>query len=159
MKRKTVAKIIFGLALSTVLVSLNSLTEAQQPPKIPRIGFISGRGIPTAARPDPNAAAFQRGLRDMGYIEGRNILIEIRYAEGNVARASTLVSELLQLKIDVLVTPYSSAINAAKQATTTIPIVMVTTVDPVATGIRQLLSDLKTIHAFCEMYMINGVAA
>ena len=71
--------------------------------------------------------AFRRGLRDLGYIEGKNILVEYRYAEGNRDRIPSLVAELVQLKVDILVSPNSPAILAAKQATKTIPIVMVIT--------------------------------
>jgi putative tryptophan/tyrosine transport system substrate-binding protein len=100
----------------------------------PRIGYLSGRGAPTAATPDPNADAFRQGLRDLGYIEGKNILVEYRYAEAKEDRIPGLVAELVQLKVDVLVFPNAPAVRAAKQATKTIPIVMVTNVDPVTAG-------------------------
>ena len=79
--------------------------------------------------------ALRQGLRDFGYIEGKNILVEYRYIEGKRDQISSLVAELVQLKVDVLVSGTVPAILAAKQATKTIPIVMVTNVDPVATGI------------------------
>ena len=74
---------IIGFALCTLLFALCLSAEAQQPKKIPRIGFLSGSGNPTRTAPDPNAEAFRQGLRDLGYIEGKNILVEYRYAEGN----------------------------------------------------------------------------
>ena len=90
--------------------------------------------------PGPQIAAFRRGLRDLGYIEGKNILIEYRYAEGNLDRAPALVAELVQVKVDVLVVTFLAAIRAAKEATKTIPIVMETNQDPVATGIVDSLA-------------------
>ena len=89
MKRK-----IGALALCALLFALSLSAQAQQPGKIPRIGFISGRGIPTSATPDPNARAFQQGLRDLGYTERKNIVLELRYAEGKPDRAASFVSEL-----------------------------------------------------------------
>ena len=79
------------------------------------------------SNPGPYVEAFRQGLRDLGYIEGKNILVEYRYAEGKLDRIPSLVAELVQLKVDVLVVPTLPAIRAAKQATKTIPIVMVTT--------------------------------
>jgi putative ABC transport system substrate-binding protein len=98
----------------------------------------SGRGDPST--PDPLVDAFRQGLRDLGYIEGKNILVEYRYAEGKLDRIPSLVTELVQLKVDVLVSPALPAIRAAKQATKTIPILMLTNVDPVATGIVDSLA-------------------
>ena len=123
---------ITGLALCAVLFALCCSVDAQQPAKIPRIGYISGTG--DASNPGPNVEAFRQGLRDLGYVEEKNILIEYRYVEGNVDRIPSLVAELVQLKVDVLVSPNTPVIRAAKQATETIPIVMVTNVDPVAAG-------------------------
>jgi putative ABC transport system substrate-binding protein len=120
--------------LSSIFLAflLCSSAEAQQPKKIGRIGYVTGRDRYNA---NPQLEAFRRGLRDVGYAEGKNILVEYRYADGNTGRASTLVDELVRLKVDLLVTAWLPAINAAKRATTTIPILMVTTVDPVASGI------------------------
>ena len=99
---------------------------------------MSGSGDPST--PNPYIEAFRLGLRDLGYIEGKNIQIEYRYAEGMNDRIPSLIAELVQLKVDVLVSPTPTAISAAKQATKTIPIVMVTTVDPVATGLVDSLA-------------------
>jgi len=125
----------FALALSALFFALSFVAEAQQPKKVPRIGFLSGRGNPTAATPDPNASAFRQGLRDLGYIEGKNILIEYRYAAGKLEAIPSLVTELMRLKVDVFVSPHSGAIRTFGQATKAVPIVMVTNLDPVATGI------------------------
>jgi putative ABC transport system substrate-binding protein len=131
-------KQILAPALLVILFALCSLllapcfpAEAQQPTKIPRIGYLSSTGDST--NPGPHIAAFRQGLQDLGYVEGKTILIEYRYLEGNVDRLRDYVSELL-LKVDVFVSPVGPAIRAAQQATKTIPIVMVTTADPVATG-------------------------
>ena len=106
--------------------------------KIPRIGYVRVVGVPSI--PGPNVEAFRQGLRDLGYVEGKNILIEYRYAEGKRDRVPSLVAELVQLKVDVLVSPDGPAIRAAKQATKTIPIVMVINQDPVATGLVDSLA-------------------
>ena len=131
-------KKIFLFAVATFILAAVHLAEAQQPKKIPRIGYVSGTG--DANNPGPNVEAFRRGLRDLGYIEGINILVEYRYAEGKVDRIPSLVADLVQLKVDVLVIPALRGILAAKQATSTIPIVMVTGEDPVATGLVDSLA-------------------
>jgi ABC-type uncharacterized transport system substrate-binding protein len=115
--------------------------KAQQPKKVPRIGYLTRSSPPTNATPDLNADAFQQGLRDLGYIEGKNIQVEYRYLEGKEERTPTLLAELLQLKVDVLVVISLSSIRAAKQATKTTPIVMVTNFDPVASGLVDSLAN------------------
>ena len=111
------------------------LADAQQPAKVPRIRFLA------VADPDtPNILAFRRGLRDLGYIERKNILIEFRFTEGSLDRTPSLVAELVQLKIDLLVLVSVAAIRAAKESTQTIPIVMITTEDPVATRLVDSLA-------------------
>ena len=127
------AAIILIFILSLPLAPL--FAEAQQPGKIPRIGYVSGTGPES-----PNVEAFRRGLRDLGYIEGKNILVEYRYAEGKVDLIPTLAAELVQLKVDLLVATNLPAIRAGKQATKTIPIVMITAQDPVATGLVDSLA-------------------
>jgi putative tryptophan/tyrosine transport system substrate-binding protein len=127
-----IGKILWLLA--TLLLANNQLAEAQQPPQLPRIGFVQRRLPPTPSTPDPLADALRQGLRELGYIDGKNIKIEHRYAEGSNDRLRTLIAELVQLKVDVLVIPTTQGISAAKQATNTIPIVMVTPADPVASG-------------------------
>ena len=121
--------------LCAMLFALCFCAEAQQPGKIPRIGYLAQRNKPTQATPDPAAEAFRQGLRDLGYIEGKNIQVDYRYAEGSEDRLRALVAELVQLKTEIIVSPTFQGIRAAKQATKVIPIVMVVTVDPVAAGL------------------------
>ena len=119
-----------------MLYALCFYVEAQQPAKIPRIAYLATRNTPTSATPDPAADAFQQGLRELGYVQGKNILVEYRYAGGTSEdRIQNIVAEVVQLKVDVLVSPATSVIRAAKQATKTTPIVMVITADPVETGL------------------------
>src|SRR6266481_6005108 len=132
-------KILIWL-LATVLLMTASYAYAQQSAKIPRIGVLSRRANPSPTAPDPNADAFRQGLRELGYIEGKNIILEYRYAEGKVDRLPVLVAELLQLKVDVLLSGTIPGIRAAKQATKTVPIVIVTTEDPVASGLVDSLA-------------------
>jgi putative tryptophan/tyrosine transport system substrate-binding protein len=122
MKRK-----IFGFVLCAMFFAPYFSAQAQQPGKVPRIGLISNN-------PGFLVEAFQRGLREHGYIEGKNILVEYRYIEGDRDRIPSLVAELLRLNIDIFVATSPPTIRSAKQATKTTPIVMVTPQDPVATG-------------------------
>jgi putative ABC transport system substrate-binding protein len=124
---------IFVCLLTTLLLITASLAQAQQAKKNPRIGIL-------VSTEGPNIEGFRQGLRDFGYIEGKNILVEYRFHEGRPDRVPSLVAELLQLKVDVLVSTALSAIRAAKQATKTIPLVMVSNVDPVATGLVDSLA-------------------
>src|SRR5262245_48369878 len=110
---KTFVVFLVGLAFG-----LLDVAEAQQPKKVPRIGYVSSGDPSTESR----LAAFRRGLRELGYIEGKNIQIEYRYVEGKVNQAQSLVTELVQLRVDVLVVGFLPAIHAAKDATKTIPI-------------------------------------
>ena len=127
------SKRVSRLALVAVVLALCVSAEAQQPAEIPRIGYVSGSGSPST--PEPLLDALRQGLRKLGYTEGENILVEYRYAEGKLERIPSLVDELVQLKVNVLVLPGLPPIRAAKQVTTTIPIVMITPQDPVATGL------------------------
>jgi ABC-type uncharacterized transport system substrate-binding protein len=131
MKKAAVPPILVAVVLLAVAV----IAEAQQPKKVPRIGYLSGTG-PEA----PTIDAFRRAFRDLGYIEGKNILIEYRDTGVTQDRIPSLVAELVQLKVDVLVVSTGSTIRAAKEATKTIPIVMVTTEDPVETGLVNSLA-------------------
>jgi putative tryptophan/tyrosine transport system substrate-binding protein len=107
------------------------LAEAQQPTKNPRIGFLTGtKPAAVAAR----VAAFQQGLREMGYVEGKNIVVEYRYAEGDADRERELAAELVRLKVDVIVTTGPTVTRSVKEATVMIPIVMAQDGDPVASG-------------------------
>ena len=105
---------------------------AQQPVKVYRIGFLGAESASTWAS---QVDALRAGLRDLGYVEGKNIVIEFRWAEGKYERLPDLAAELVRLKVDVLVTHGTPGTLAAKQATTTIPIVMATSGDAVATGL------------------------
>ena len=114
-----------------ILLTTASTTQAQQPLKVPRIGFLiaSSRSV-NAARYE----AFLQGLRELGYEEGKNIVIEWRSAEGRLDRLAALAAELIRLKVDVIVTAGPSDTRAAKEATSTIPIVMTFDNDPVGNG-------------------------
>jgi putative tryptophan/tyrosine transport system substrate-binding protein len=107
--------------------------RAQQVGKVPRIGYLS----PGSASPGPLAYhdEFERGLRELGYIEGRNIVIEYRFADGKFDRLGALAAELVQLNVDVIVSVVTQASLAAKNATSTIPIVIVSVGDPVGAGL------------------------
>jgi len=133
-------KEIIAVTLCALLLALSVLAEAQQAKKIPRVGYLAGGGDPN--NPGPEVVAFRQGLHDFGYIEGKNILVEYRYryAEDKQDRIASLVAELVQLKVDVLVSPLGPAIIAAKEATKTIPIVMVISSDPIATGLVDSLA-------------------
>jgi putative tryptophan/tyrosine transport system substrate-binding protein len=122
-------KIVF-LALSAVLFALCVPANAQQPKKFPRIGYLGGPS-PLLERRE----AFRQGLRELGYIEGKNIIIEWRSGEGKSERVPALAAELVRLKVDVIVTDGSNSTRRAKEATSTIPIVMAQDVDPVGRGI------------------------
>ena len=135
-------KAVVGFTLSAMLFALCSYATAQQPAgKIPRIGFLQRRLAPTPANPDPLASAFLQGLQDLGYVDRKNIHIEHRYAQGKTDRLPGLVSELMQLKVDVIVVASSTAIRVVKEATKTIPIVIVTQSDPVKAGFVQSLAS------------------
>jgi putative ABC transport system substrate-binding protein len=131
-------KKITVLTLCAMLFALCSVAQAQQLKKLARIGLVSSAGDPRA--PGPQIEAFRQGLRDLGYIEGKNILLEYRYAEGKLDRLPNLVAELIQLKVDVLFLTALVAVRAAKEMTKTIPIVMVILSDPVAIGIVDSLA-------------------
>ena len=125
-------------AIVVVLTVCEARTEGQQAGKIPLIAFLAVSG--DRNNPGPWVEAFRQGLRDLGYTERKNVLVEYRYSEGKLDRIPSLVRELLQLKPDILVLVSISSIRAAKQLTKTIPIVIVTTLDPVAAGIVDSLA-------------------
>jgi putative tryptophan/tyrosine transport system substrate-binding protein len=129
---------MFSILLVLVLETCGAVAMAQQPAKVPRIGYLSASGGPN--NPGPQVEAFRRGLRDLGYVESKNIQVEYRYLEGRSETNAKLVDELVRLKVDVLVLGPQPAIRAAKQATKTIPIVMVTAQDPVAAGFVESLA-------------------
>jgi len=125
-------KAIFSILFVVVLLAVAVIAEAQQPEKAPRIGYLSS----TTRRASLADEAFRQGLRDLGYIDGKNIVIEYRYADGKPDRLAKLAAELVGLKVDIVVTSGApSVIRAAQQASGTIPIVMRgTVVDPVVAG-------------------------
>src|SRR2546427_11909499 len=113
-------KIIVCL-LTTALLSIAPFVEAQQSPNVPRIGFL---GAISAAALAARVQAFRQGLHELGYVEGKNIVLEYRWAEGRNERLPDLAAELVRLKVDVIVTAGPTDNRAAKEATNTIPIVM-----------------------------------
>jgi putative ABC transport system substrate-binding protein len=119
----------FSLLLPALLFALCPGVEAQQAKKIPRIGFLM-QAPPT----EPQVEAFRQGLRELGYVEGRNVLIEYRHTEGKPDRLPDLAAELVRLKVDLIVVSGALATSAAKKATGEIPIVMAVAGDPVASG-------------------------
>ncbi len=123
--------------LCAVLLAFAVIAEAQQPARIPRIGILVAA---SASFNLPRVEAFRQRLRELGYVEGKNIVIEYRYAEGKLDRLPDLVAELVQLKVDVIVTAGGTATLAAKKAGVTMPIVFGNVGDPVGTGIVSSLA-------------------
>ena len=126
------------LALCCGLLALSTLAHAETPGRIHRIGFL---GNSTAALEANLVRPFREGLRDLGYVEGRNILIEYRWAGGNYERFPALIRELIALKVDVIVTAGTPATLAVKKITTSVPLVMIAVGDPVGTGIVPSLRE------------------
>jgi putative ABC transport system substrate-binding protein len=118
--------------LTVILLAYVSLGEAQQSAKVPRIGYLAGGSLSSISN---RIEAFRQGLRELGYVEGRNILIEWRSADGKLDRLPALAADLVRLKVDVIVSSAASQTPVAKKATKTIPIVMAQDNDPVATGV------------------------
>jgi putative tryptophan/tyrosine transport system substrate-binding protein len=129
MWRSTVGCIV---ALTLSLLAMAFAATAQPAGKVPRIGWLTTGVRPAGSH--PLLEAFRQGLRDLGYVEGHNILIESRYAEGQEDRCPALAAELVRLPVDVLVAAGTAPIQAAQHATSTIPIVMAWGTDPVAQG-------------------------
>ena len=127
--------IVAVVALGAVAGSIASF--AQQQGKVWRVGFLS---LYSASESVQNTATFLKALRELGYIEGKNLVVEWRFAEGSFERLPDLAADLVQLKVDVIVAVASAAISAAKNATSTIPIVMATTGDPVGSGFVRSLA-------------------
>src|SRR6266404_1360984 len=127
MKKAAASSILVSLVLLAVVV----IAEAQQPKKVPRIGYL---GATAPSNISARIEAFRQGLRDLGYIEGQNLIIEYRYAEGKLDRLPELAAELVRLKVDAIFVQSTPAVQAAKKATTTVPIVSVSG-DPVGLGL------------------------
>jgi putative ABC transport system substrate-binding protein len=120
MRTRILAALLFGFPVIAI---------AQQPTKIPRIGYLSLGSAPAEAE-----VGFKQELRDLGWFEGQNITIEYRWAAGKLDRLAFLAEELVRLKVDVILASTTPAIQAAKNATTSIPIVMMGAADPVGIG-------------------------
>jgi len=119
------------IAIVVVIAMCGAAALAQQPMKIPRIGFLSATSLSTISA---RIEGFRQGLRELGYVEGKNIVIEWLSAEGKLDRVPALAAELVRLKVDVIVTGGGTDTRAAKKATNTIPIVMSQDSDPVGSG-------------------------
>ena len=120
------------LMISFVLGNIHFADAQQVEGRLPRIGFLGGA---TASALVPRLDAFRQGLHDLGYIEGKNIAIEYRYADGNADRIPDLAAELVDLKVDIIVTYQTPSVLAVKKASTTIPIVFTMLSFPVENGI------------------------
>jgi len=140
-----------SILVAVMLLAVALIAEAQQPAKIPRIGFLIGSSL---SAKEARIEASRQGLRELGYVEGKNITIEHRYAEGKLERASELAAELVRQGVDVIVTSGPTPTRAAKEATVMIPIVMGFDNDPVGNGFVASLSrpggnitGLSTLHS------------
>ena len=119
------------LVLCALLFALCSSAQAQQPTKVPRIGYLNAVSPATVS---DRIGALRQGLRELGYVERKNIVVEWRYAEGKLDRLPALAAELVRLKVDVIVTTGPTTTRPAKEATSMIPIVMTQDTDPVGNG-------------------------
>jgi ABC-type uncharacterized transport system substrate-binding protein len=127
MKKATASSIL----VTAMLLAVAVMADAQQPTKVPRIGWLTASSLPAMTQ---RIDAFRQGLRELGYVEGRNIAIEWRAADGKRDRVPALVTELVGLKVTVIVSAGPLVTRAAKEATVTIPIVMAMDDDPVGNG-------------------------
>src|SRR5258705_8917478 len=119
------------LILTTFLLTTVSISKGQPQNKVAQIGYLDARSsLSDALRTE----AFRQGLRTLGYVDGKNVVIEYRYAEGNLDRLPALAAELVRLKVDVIVTGGATVTRAVMKATTTIPIIMAQDPDPVGNG-------------------------
>ena len=130
-EKKRMKEKIRVLTLCTMLLALCATAEAQQAGKVSRIGYLTSSSLSSQLY---RHEAFRQGLRELGYVEGKNIVIEWRSGEGNEDRVPGLAAELVRLKVDVIVTAGPGVTRVAKEATVTIPIVMTQDRDPVGTG-------------------------
>jgi ABC-type uncharacterized transport system substrate-binding protein len=122
---------ILVYSLPVLVLTIIHLAEAQQAKKVPRIGYLTAA---SASAMVPRANAFRQGLRELGYVEGKNILIEFQYADGKLDRLPALAAELVRLNIDIIVSGGPAATRPAREATSTIPIIMAQDGDPVGNG-------------------------
>jgi putative ABC transport system substrate-binding protein len=130
--KKGVKKKIAVLALCAMVFALCSSADAQHSKKMSRIGFI---GASSAATSPQNLEAFRQGLRDLHYVEGENMVIEVRWAEGSVQHFPPLIAELIGLNVDVLLVSAAAGALAAKNAGITTPVVFAAVTDPIGYGI------------------------
>lgn len=131
---KSIIQNLNCLVLSAIAITFvigGAVATAQQPTKVRRIGWLTASSLAAQAT---RIEAFRQGLRDLGYLEGKNIVIELRSADGKLDRVPTLVTEIIGLKVDIIVSAGPAVTRAAKEATTTIPIVITNDNDPVASG-------------------------
>jgi putative ABC transport system substrate-binding protein len=128
---KLMSKLLVNVALGALLFALSFSVEAQQPKSGSRIGYLS---VLSPSSDSARIGAFRQGLRELGYVEGQNIFIEARYAQGKLDQLPDLAGELVRTNVDVIVVGGSTATRAAKNATKLIPIVMAHGSDPVALG-------------------------
>ena len=135
----------FLAGTGAVLLAAPLAAEAQQAAKVPRIGYLTGNRATVPLLRE----AFRQGLRDLGYVEGRNVVIEYRDAEGKLARLPALAAELVALKVDVIVAGGTPQALAAKGATRTLPIVFANASDPVASGLVTSLAVWTKIRESC----------
>ena len=119
-KRKTASVTLGIVVLALGILAAPLAAYAQQAGRVPRIGYLRAETPPAA-----DIEAFRQGLREHGYVEGKNIVVEYRWADGSEERLRSLVAELIRLKVDLIVTSAPAATQAAKEATTTSPVVMV----------------------------------
>jgi putative tryptophan/tyrosine transport system substrate-binding protein len=125
-------KKIIGFVFSAMLSALCFSAEAQQPVKVPRVGLLLQR---TSTSLITRLEGFQQGLRERGYVEGKNIAVEQRFDDDDETRLTALAADLVRLRVDVIVAAATPAVKVAKQATATIPIIIVHSADPVALGL------------------------
>jgi putative ABC transport system substrate-binding protein len=130
-------KLLVAFGLGALAAALPSI--AQQQGKIWRIGFLAPRSRPTSSDPDVYGA-FPQGMRELGYVEGKNFVVEWRFADGKFERLPGLAAELVRMKVDVIVAAGTVATEVAQRATTTIPIVIAASVDPVGSGFVKSLA-------------------
>ena len=130
-------KNIIGLALGALLLALSVSAEAQQQAKIPKLGWLGGR---SPGGPGSGGDSFRLALHARGYVEGKTVTIEYRYAEDKLDRLPALAEELVRLKVDLIIAPTTVEARAAKAATKTIPIVFDAVPDPVDSGLVDSLA-------------------
>jgi putative ABC transport system substrate-binding protein len=128
-RRKSMDKKIFCVALSALFLALSFAAEAQQRKKIPRLGYFT-----LSSGPSDRDETFKQGLRELGWVDGQNIMIEYRWVAGKTEQLAAVADELVRLKVDVIFATSAPVIQAAKNATNTIPIVMPAASDPVGSG-------------------------